>query len=56
MQEYYEEAAEEEYVEPEPVEAEVEAGDEGYWIWPELMQEPEAEINMSGDDDWLTLE
>lgn len=56
VQEYYEEAAEEEYVEPEPVEAEAEAGDEGYWIWPELMQEPEAEINMSGDDDWLTLE
>lgn len=51
-EEYYEEPAEEEYVEPEE---EVPA-EEGYWIWPELMEDPEADLNMPTDEDWLSFE
>lgn len=52
QEEYYEEEYEEpEYEEPEPEEDPAE-----YWIWPELVQQPDSEINMPSDDDWLTFE
>ena len=52
-EEYYEPEPEEDYSEPEPEE---ESTDEGWWIWPELMEQPEEEINIPTDDDWLTFE
>jgi len=54
VEEYYEEPVEEEYVEPEPVEADI--SDEGFWIWPELMEQPEESINIPDGDDWLIFE
>lgn len=54
VQEYYEEPVEEAYTEPEPVETE--SADEGYWIWPELMEQPEESINIPNEDDWLVFE
>ena len=48
-EEYYEEPAEE-YTEPEPEDA------AEYWVWPELVQQPESEINMPSDEDWLSFE
>ena len=49
--ENYEEA-EEEYYEPE----EEESAGEGWWLWPELMDQSEEEINIPTDDDWLVFE
>ena len=50
-EEYSEPAEEEEYAEPE-----AEGTDEGYWLWPELMAQPEADINIPAEDDWLVFE
>ena len=55
VEEYYEapeEVHEEAGAEPE----ENESSDEGFWLWPELMNEPEAELNMPTDEDWLIFE
>ena len=53
------EPAEEEYVpeEEEYPEPEEEPGDdEGWWLWPELMEQPEEDLNIPTDDDWLIFE
>ena len=47
------EAEEEEYSQPEEEDAEE---DEGYWLWPELIEQPEADINIPAEDDWLVFE
>ena len=51
-EESYEQAGEE-YYEPEEEE---EPADEGWWLWPELMDKSEEDINIPTDDDWLVFE
>ena len=50
-EEYYEEPVQE-YTEPEPEEED----SAEYWLWPELVQQENADINIPTDDDWLIFE
>jgi len=53
QEEEYEQPYEQVYEEPEPEETEDPAE---YWLWPELVQEPETILNIPSDDDWLVFE
>ena len=52
-EEYYEPETEEVYEEPV---AEEDSAGEDWWLWPELMEQPQEDADIPTDEDWLVFE